>query len=311
MLKRALVFTLLAITASVAKADAIYFVQAQSGASIGPLTSSGSQTNSGSTTVTTSSSQGEGLQAIVAPNFYLSPGGSATAGPNDLGVYAAVTATASGITTLPAPYSGMQEDAILTFASAEADLKDTLLLTNAPTQGYLAIYTQLDGSMFVYGQGTYPYPSGAVELSGLSNGARSCDVLNAGSLSYSCTGFGLLSEGTNTLLIPYTLNPDGTVPFELELFTEAMCNPEYDTYNKIIATCNVTSDFSHTAQVEQIVVEDANGNPVSGAFATSVNGVDYSLPPDPTGVTPEPSTLLMLGSGLIGVVGAVKRRLTA
>lgn len=40
-------------------------------------------------------------------------------------------------------------------------------------------------------------------------------------------------------------------------------------------------------KVASIVLEDSNGNPISGAAATSVSGVNYTLP---SGTVPEPSS---------------------
>jgi hypothetical protein len=66
------------------------------------------------------------------------------------------------------------------------------------------------------------------------------------------------------------------------------------------STCFDQSSFLNTAQVSSIVVEDANGDPVPGAKAISLSGVNYSLP---LTTVPELSDIALVAIGLVCVYG--------
>jgi hypothetical protein len=78
-------------------------------------------------------------------------------------------------------------------------------------------------------------------------------------------------------------------------------------------SCNVQTSFFDTAQITSIALVDANGNPINNTSISFSSGTNYNaIPSDiPTNATPEPSTLALLGSGLVRAAAMAGRRLQA
>ena len=76
-----------------------------------------------------------------------------------------------------------------------------------------------------------------------------------------------------------------------------------------VGTCNVYTDYYDTAQVTGLDFTNTAGSAISGTLTTG-SGTDYNaIPPDtPSAVTPEPSTLVLLGTGMACLAGAIRRR---
>ncbi|MGF7183716.1 PEP-CTERM sorting domain-containing protein [Tunturiibacter psychrotolerans] len=102
--------------------------------------------------------------------------------------------------------------------------------------------------------------------------------------------------------MPYVLSADDTTIFGTEFESANQCETDGS------ATCSAQSLFFNTATIDSITVENANGSPVSGATVTSLAGIDYNA--SPVGSTPEPSSILLLGTGVISIAALIRRRLS-
>jgi hypothetical protein len=240
---------------------------------------------------------------LPLPGTFTNIFAQAIAGPNDIGVYGNVSAAGN-----PAKPDNAQEGETTEFAS----LSDSLYLQNAPANGVLALYVNVNGSIITMGQQTNgcdnllancaQYAQAQVELFANDFYGSGCVILDAGTTQP--PGCGLLAEGVNPFQLPYSGN---VVPLQLAFDATVDCGAWYDSYTNFEGSCFAITDFLDTAQISSIVVEDANGNPVFGASATSLSGVNYSLSESPV---PEPSSLALLSSGLIGIVGLIGRKVT-
>ncbi|MGB8801393.1 MAG: PEP-CTERM sorting domain-containing protein [Candidatus Acidiferrales bacterium] len=70
-----------------------------------------------------------------------------------------------------------------------------------------------------------------------------------------------------------------------------------------IGSAAASLNYYDTAMVDSLTIVDANGNTIQGAAVVSASGTDYNNLSEPPVGTPEPSSLMMLGVGMLGLVG--------
>jgi hypothetical protein len=238
------------------------------------------------------------------------------------------TPSASGtLTTIATDYRGYSDAFYVsgTVTNASHTLYDSTYGTTvsaAVTVGYDGIHgsssvspggsggaiARFDGQIIDYFQATGNVPSGA-QLE-VTYGA---DILSNASLaSYSYYSAGLQLNGTNcfdnlyssgnftdtcTAYIPIS-STDQTATLVLDFFTDLDSS----------RNSNAFLDATNTAKFDAITVVDAAGNPLSAVQLYDTSGYNYDSAVPPA-ATPEPSSFLLLTTGLATMTGLARRRL--
>jgi len=105
-----------------------------------------------------------------------------------------------------------------------------------------------------------------------------------------------LTSGTTDLTVETSIS-NGLTQLFLSLEADADCGGNFNS-------CSTSADFLDPAAITGASVYDSNGNLVSGASLLSDSGFNpnagAAIP------TPEPSSVLLVGAGLLGLIGAVR-----
>ncbi|HEV2288034.1 MAG TPA: PEP-CTERM sorting domain-containing protein [Candidatus Acidoferrales bacterium] len=72
-------------------------------------------------------------------------------------------------------------------------------------------------------------------------------------------------------------------------------------------SCGSSGQILVDMVLEDVLVMNANGNPISGVSLTSGSGTVYPL--DSRNIVPEPPSLLLLGAGALGILAAIRFRI--
>ena len=150
---------------------------------------------------------------------------------------------------------------------------------------------------------TFNAPAGSVPIlvifniavDGILSSVSSGEAFASGTFSYG--GATTLINGTqNIQTSAQTVNPGGTLfyAFQLDVVANLACVSNLAAGAHLCAP-NATADFSNTAKLTSIVIDDTNGQALTGYTITSTSGANYNSLV--AGSAPEP------GSWILGVTG--------
>lgn len=265
---------------------------------------------SGSLSVSSSSSRQPG-SSYTTPTGGLSTD-SHTVSASDLGVF---SGSASGSFTVD--YSGIHS-----VVAAQGDGYE-LAPNGIPYVGGVASSASVNAEILDYFYTSSPLPTGAtisltytVDATGISG--------NTGHGGYEASLIGYFDSNalvstpvcTNTpYSSPYAPNLNGsfavscTALLGLTQSQVVFSDLKLDT-NAVAYDGSTILDASNTAKIISVLVVDSNGNPLPDVQLYDASGYDYNAAnTPPPGAVPEPSALLLLATGSLGLAGKLRRRL--